>query len=247
MCAVSRGVDGDWIAAHRRVWDRKAGLRAVYAGWFRRVRDRCTGDGPIVEIGCGPAFFKRAYPDIIATDVAANPFADLLVDAAELPFATAAVGNVIMIDVFHHIADPPRFLGEVARVLRPGGRLVMLEPWISVAGRFLWTHVHHEGCDLSVCPGSPWNAIGKDPMEGNAALPYLYFCENGYLGGMRSPLRVLAREPFAGISWLLSGGFQALSLLPPRAAGLAEWADRVLSRAPRWTATRCLVTVAKTR
>ena len=51
-------------------------------------------------------------------------------------------------------------------------------------------------------------------MEGNAALPYLYFRAGGHLERAGLPLRVVRREPFAALPWLLSGGFQPYGLLP---------------------------------
>jgi SAM-dependent methyltransferase len=247
MSSLSRAPATEWIAEHRRVWARKPGLRAVYGRWFRLIRSKCSDDGSIVEIGCGPGFFKVAYPEIIATDVGANPYADRRVDAGALPFESGTVGSIVMIDVFHHLVEPGRFLREVERVLQPGGRLIMIEPWISAVGRLLWTYLHHEDCDLSVRPEAPWDAPDKDPMLGNAALPYLYFREGGHLPRLRTALRVVERAPFPGLPWLLSGGFQPYTLLPARLAGLAERLDRLLARPQSWTATRCLITVERAR
>jgi len=49
-------------------------------------------------------------------------------DAAALPFATAAVDAVIMLDVVEHVADAHAVLAEARRVLRDGGSLVMSVP-----------------------------------------------------------------------------------------------------------------------
>jgi ubiquinone/menaquinone biosynthesis C-methylase UbiE len=46
-------------------------------------------------------------------------------DAERLPFATAAFDTVYAVEVLSHIGDKKAFFGELARVLRPGGRLVL--------------------------------------------------------------------------------------------------------------------------
>jgi hypothetical protein len=82
-------------------------------------------------------------------------------------------------------------------------------------------------------------------MDGNSALPYLYFRPGGHLDRMGLPLRVLRREPFAALPWLLSGGFQPYSLLPPSLIGVLERVDVLLSLVPALTATRCLLVVER--
>lgn len=242
---LSAAPSPDWLAAHRAAWDRKPSLRAVYTRWFRTLRAACASGAPIVELGCGPGLFKQHYPEVIATDTTANPHADRVVDAAALPFADGELASIVMLDVFHHLPDPVRFLHEAARTLRRGGRVVMLEPWMGLAGRVFYRHVHHEVCDLGVDPAAPWDAAAKDPMQGNVALPYLFFRPGGYLTRLPLPLRITRRESSAALPWLLSGGFQPFSLLPPALVGSIEGLDAVLSRMPRLTATRCLVTLER--
>src|SRR5262249_30512011 len=162
-------------------------------------------DAPIVELGCGPGFLKESYPEVIATDVAPSRYADRVADAAALPFEEGEIGTIVFVDVFHHLAKPEGFLREAARTLRLGGRLVMTERWRGLAGRLLFRYAHQGGGDLRVSPADPWGAADKDPMQGNAALPYLYFRAGGHVERMAVPLRVIQRIPTASLPWVLTG------------------------------------------
>ena len=57
-------------------------------------------------------------------------------DAHDLPFPTAAFDTVVGTLVFCSIHDPLAALAEIGRVLRPGGRLLLLE---HVRGQTPWT------------------------------------------------------------------------------------------------------------
>jgi ArsR family transcriptional regulator len=48
-------------------------------------------------------------------------------DAEALPLAAAACDAVFLSQVLHHAARPPAAVAEAARVLRPGGRLIVLD------------------------------------------------------------------------------------------------------------------------
>ena len=58
-----------------------------------------------------------------------------LADAAELPFAPASFDLVIERHVLWTLPDPAAALADWARVLRPGGRLILIEDQVAVPGR----------------------------------------------------------------------------------------------------------------
>ncbi len=45
-----------------------------------------------------------------------------------LPFPGAVFDRVLMVDALHHVIHQPQTVGELWRVLKPGGRLVIEEP-----------------------------------------------------------------------------------------------------------------------
>jgi len=57
------------------------------------------------------------------------PAARLLqADACALPIATASVDAVVTLNLLEHIPDDRSALSEIARILRPGGRMVAVVP-----------------------------------------------------------------------------------------------------------------------
>lgn len=210
----------DQLLRHRRIWEQKSILRRVYnEEFFARLLAFRKPNGLSVEVGAGPGFFKQFAPDIVSTDLIWCPWLDAIADAQQLPFRSNSVANVFGLDMLHHLATPMTFLGEVSRVLVPGGRLILVEPWITPFSYFIFRFLHQERCDLSE---TPWivnpsgEALEKLAFDGNQAIPYLLFGprhRSSTLGSLPE-LKLLALEPFCLFAYLLSGGFKPMNLLP---------------------------------
>ncbi|BCS34736.1 SAM-dependent methyltransferase [Luteitalea sp. TBR-22] len=110
----------------------------------------------VVEAGCG-ARSHLAYPpgarvvgvDLLRSQLQRNTDTRLLAqgDVAALPIASAVADLVVCWDVLEHLPDPEAAIGEIARLVRPGGLVVLALPNIlSLKGlvtRFTpwWFHV----------------------------------------------------------------------------------------------------------
>ena len=68
---------------------------------------------------------------------------DVELDAHAIPFANDSLGNVVGVDVLHHFAKPRLALLECVRVLKPGGRPLLLEPWAGFVGNIFYSFIHH--------------------------------------------------------------------------------------------------------
>ena len=55
-------------------------------------------------------------------------------EVENLPLPRRSQARIVMVDAFHHLRDQDRALAEMARVLEPGGCLVILEPDIRRLG-----------------------------------------------------------------------------------------------------------------
>jgi 2-polyprenyl-3-methyl-5-hydroxy-6-metoxy-1,4-benzoquinol methylase len=105
----------------------------------------------VLDVGCARGGFCRALADRGAnvTGVDLSPRAVELArervagtsarievaDAYELPFADDSFDVVSALETPHHVADVDALLAECARVLRPGGRIVLsTENCLSLAG-----------------------------------------------------------------------------------------------------------------
>ena len=146
---------------HRRVWRKNRLLRGAYGRAWRELAAFAV-PGPSLEIGCGGGTLDGALPRCWKSDLVALPWADLAADAMRLPFRDAALANIVATDVLHHLPCPLEFLGEAARVLRPDGRVLLLEPYLSRVSYPIYRHLHREPADLRCAcrAGVPTPAAG---------------------------------------------------------------------------------------
>lgn len=132
--------------------------RPVHDAVLRRLQD--SDPSVVVDLGCGTGQLTqrlvRRFPDatIVGVDLSdgmltqaagrlAAPCTEaarlVRADAVQLPFAASSVDVVACTESFHWYRDQARALSELARVLRPGGRLLIasIATMTSVGDRLL--------------------------------------------------------------------------------------------------------------
>lgn len=213
-------------------------LWRIYDEWYRLLAERIpTGEGRVLELGSGAGFLDQYVPDLIASEVFACPDLDVIdfdviLDARQLPFASASLKAIVMVDVFHHIPDCRAFLHEASRCLRAGGAIVMVEPWVSWFSRLIFTHLHHEPF---LPEAEDWRFPSSGPLSGaNGALPWIVFQRDRVAFEKEFPaLEIQEMKPFMPFRYLVSGGVSLRPLMPGAAfpvwraleSGLRPWPD----------------------
>jgi SAM-dependent methyltransferase len=209
---------------HREAWRRNAPLRALYADWYARIAAALPPRalGRRLELGSGPGFARDFIPDLELSDLVAAPWHDhdREVTAERLPFADGDAGALVLFDVLHHVPRPRLFFEEAARVLRPGGRIVLCEPYVGPLSYPVYKLLHDEPVDLGANPleGDGGGAAAeRDPFDSNQAIPTLLFGRRRGEFERRFPSLAVRRvERLAGLSYPASGGFSRGPLLPAR-------------------------------
>ena len=239
-------IPSQWIE-HRTVWHDKPVLRTIYHDFYRRIGEWLVS-GPTLELGCGCGNFKEFLSSAIALDIVPAPWLDAVADAHALPFADESVSNIVLIDVIHHLAEPRRFLGEAERVLTPGGRLLLIEPAITVASWFFYRFLHPERVDFSVDPLTDVDeGSKKDPYDGNQAIPTILFTGNDKRLREATPMLTLQHRSYLSLcAYPLSGGFRRWSLVPNALARpLLKLESGLTPAIGRWTAFRLFVVMER--
>lgn len=212
---MSTTLSHDPHASYRSVWATKPILRLVYEDYYRRIAAACV-PGETIEIGGGIGQLKNFIPAAISSDIQHSPMVDVVADAQNLPFGSGAISNIVMLDVLHHIEFPVLFFREAERVLRVGGRCVMIEPAITPGSTVFYRLIHPEPVRMRATPfieGLP--NPERDPYDSNQAIPTLL--------ATRDRLqfeRLFPNLEFVEVSWFsfwvypLSGGFKRWTLMP---------------------------------
>jgi SAM-dependent methyltransferase len=235
------------LGQQEREWNRRPLVRRQYLTFYRRIVAHLSPIPlPTVELGSGIGRFKQVKPDAVMTDIAQTPWSDEVVDAHELPYATGSVGNLVLLDVFHHLGDPARFLDEAKRVLAPSGRVVIIDPYCSALSTLVYRRFHHERTDLSVDPFEYDVATSAAPLESNQARATLVFYRRRGDYIRRFPeLPIVVAERFALLVYPLTGGFSGRRLLPQLLYRPLEIVEHLVRPFAPVLAFRCLVVLQR--
>jgi SAM-dependent methyltransferase len=203
------------LRAQREAWDRKPGLRALYGRWHEAMRG-FLAPGPSLEVGAGIGQLKEALPGLLTLDILPTPATDVLGDAQQLPVRDNSLGNLVLFDVLHHLPRPLRFFAEACRALRPGGRVLVMDPYVSPLSWPVYRFLHPEGLRPDCDPLDEACALSPDaPFASSQGVATVLFWKRAAEFVRRFPaLRLLHRERLALWSYPLTGGFSGRTLVP---------------------------------
>ena len=215
------------LLKHRERIQKNKFLHQLYTDFYRRMVSVPHPPGIIVELGSGAGFLKEILPSVITSDVVEGTEIDKVFSATAMPFADKSVAAFLLYDVFHHIKDPEMALREMARTLKSGGKIVMIEPYNSVWGRFVYQHFHHESFDPSA---QSWIINGEGRLsDANGAMPWIIFVRDRNLFEKKfSNLKIVEVMPHTPLAYLCSGGLSKPQLLPGFCYPLVKAGERLL-------------------
>lgn len=215
---------------HKRIIEGKPFLKRLYVEWYSEIKTRLKGipDGKIIELGSGGGFMKDIIPEITTSDILELEENDMTFNALEMPFESGSISAFVMVDVFHHVPDSEKFLSEMQRCLKPGGKIVMSEPCTSMYSKFIFKNFHHEPFNVH----GDWTIPGTGPMsDANGALPWIVFERDRERFNRSFPfLKVIDLKKHTALRYLLSGGVSMKQLVPTWSFGFL----RTLEKALQW-------------
>lgn len=109
----------------------RAGLRDAMNEFSPRL------SGRLLDVGCGSKPYRSLFTvecyiglDIDSEISRQRGIADKLYDGNSFPFPDGSFDSALCNQVLEHVFNPDEFLGEIARVLKPGGKLLLTVPFV---------------------------------------------------------------------------------------------------------------------
>jgi SAM-dependent methyltransferase len=213
---LTKGLDLDspeTTELRRQIILSKPFLRQVYLDWYDSIAARIPeGDGAVLEVGAGGGFMDSVIRGLITSEVFPVGDIDLVADAENLPLPSSSLKAIVMTNVFHHLPNVARFLTEAERTLRPGGRIVMIEPWNTGWSRFVHERFHNEPM---LPDAETWEFPTSGPLSGaNAALAWIVVKRDVERLETDWRFKVAEATPFMPFRYIVSGGVSLRSLQP---------------------------------
>lgn len=100
---------------------------------------RSHAHGRLLDLGCGPVPYWPIYRELVTENYCVdwpdslheNVHLDLAVDLNQaIPLPDQSFDTILCTDVLEHIHQPQQLLGEMARLLKPGGKALITTPFL---------------------------------------------------------------------------------------------------------------------
>ena len=133
-----------------------------------------------VEFGAGIGALKFYLPNlnILSTDLVQNEWLDRTgIDATQSGFRDNEFDYIILNQVLHHLRRPDEFFAEAKRILKPGGKILIQDPYSSFFLKLALIIMRHEGYDDRINLERPGASFcdSDEPWTANCSTAQLLF------------------------------------------------------------------------
>jgi glycosyltransferase involved in cell wall biosynthesis len=205
-------------------------LKSLYG----RVENEIKLDAEYLEIGAGAGISKDFLKEyrIQRTDFMGSDDNDIRgnVDAHALPYKNDEFDGVLLFDALHHFTMPLDAMKECLRVTKPGGKIILIEPYVSLFSYPIYKFFHFEKTSwiyrIDSSDGAPSGPEQGDQGISKAILKSLKYSKTPQLKELSSWNYSLI-TPF---SFFLTGGATSPLKIP---SGVIKFAVMIENRIPK--------------
>jgi SAM-dependent methyltransferase len=247
---LTRGMELDTVETSERrrsLIKQKRLLRRIYEEWYNMILKHLPPqhDGGILELGSGGGFLHERLPSLITSDILPIRHLAVVADAHQLPFVANSLKAIVMIDVLHHLCRVRHFFSEATRCVLNGGRILMVEPWVTNWSRLIYGRFHHEPFNPE---SSEWEFPCSGPLAGaNGALPWIVFQRDRVDFEREFPMwRIVKVSPHRPFLYLVSGGCSLRSFAPGSLFNVLAYAEMMMRPIMSRVAMFCFIVLEKT-
>jgi len=214
-----------------------------YRGIYQYIKKNLSGETVTVEMGSGSSLLWEHIPGLIRSNILFIKENDLVFSAFNMPFKDSSVGNIVLINVLHHLQDPVAFLKETERVLKPGGRVLISDPYISCLSYPIWHYLHPENCDTKNIGFNNTGDINPMIDANSATATNMFFVKDSSLSGHQ--LELVKVELHSKFLYWVAGGYNFPQFIPTCFTPMVRLAEKVFSPLDKWLASFMYVILEK--
>ena len=222
-------------------------------GLYGELAKELSPTGLYLEIGAGAGISSSFLHEFQVTRTDILPWGDGLViggiNAEDIPFEDASYNGVFGMDMLHHMEYPLRVIKECLRLVEKDGKIVFIEPYVSLFSYAIYRLFHTEKTSLFKVITPNTAAIGRSPEDGDQRICQAIFLSRSGKSALEQvfgrDLEVQTRF-IHPLSFFMTGGLSRPLKTNPQMIRAIQKIERNL---PRWllrlSASRIVVVITK--
>jgi SAM-dependent methyltransferase len=205
-----------------------------------------------LEVGAGAGISEVFLTDrsILKTDILSWEGNSVKgnIDAKNLPFQHNSFMNVLAVDMLHHTKSPIIVINECLRVLDKGGKMIIVEPYVSVFSYLIYKLFHHEETTWKLDLESVKLKNDK-PFDGDQGISRTLFRTKKRISNLKETLNYevsVEKQLISCVSFFATGGLTDPLKTPKYIMSVLVKFDSFLPQfILRFCASRILVVISK--
>jgi ubiquinone/menaquinone biosynthesis C-methylase UbiE len=213
----------------------KPGINRYLKYLYSKIENSLIGN-KIIEVGSGAGlsvhFIKKH--SITLTDVMDWPQGKVQgsIDATNLPYPDNSFDTLFALDAIHHMEFPVRALAEACRVVVPGGRVVIIEPFVSYFSFLIYKIFHNEQTTWNYKISSDGSVTSNIASEGEQSTLQSIISDDKWVRSIKEFSKKeikIHRSYFSPFSFFATGGLSNPLPIPAFLIAIIISFEKILS------------------